>query len=116
MSKHHTATEIPRRAAAPPPRPRSPEGTRPRQLAHPISAGGRTRRHIGRWIGGAVLVLVIVAVAFFSLPGSGLAQSGLSAGNTRHDFGTVRMSGGIISTQFPLTVQGSVQVVGLDTT
>ena len=81
-------------------------------------ARGRTRRWAWWWIplvglvflaGGALAVILSGGLA--PAPGGTLA-----AARTQYDFGQVPINGGVITTQFPLTVNGDALVTDITTT
>lgn len=76
-------------------------------------AAGRRRRSPWPWIALAVVALVGGALAF-TLARSG-AGGQLSAAAQSYNFGKVPIHGGIVSTQFPLTVAGDTLVTELTT-
>ena len=74
-----------------------------------------------RWAWGWLPLLLVVFLAGGGLAvllDSGLAPpSGtLTAARTQHDFGQVPINGGVITTQFPLTVNGEALVTDITTT
>ena len=83
--------------------------------AHSRRAGrtaGRKTRSPWPWI--ALAVIVLVAGAFVVLLSGGNRPTGrLAATQQMHDFGQVPIHGGLITTQFPLTVEGETLVTEL---
>lgn len=63
-------------------------------------------------------VLLGIAIAFaMALTACGAPVDGvLQAERTRHDFGTVSFGGGVVTTSFPLTVNGAVEIAELGST
>ena len=77
-------------------------------------AAGRARRSPWPWIVLAILVLVGGGIALTVARGSG-ASGRISAAVQSHDFGKVPIHGGVISTRFPLTLDGDSLVTELTT-
>jgi hypothetical protein len=75
-------------------------------------AAGRKTRSPWPWIALAVVVLISGALVLF-LSGTSRATGRLSAAQQMHDFGQVSIHGGLISTRFPLTVEGETLVIEL---
>lgn len=74
-------------------------------------AASRSRRLL---FVGLAIIAAAIGVAFLA---AGRAESGtIAAEQTFHQFGTVRMQDGVLSTSFPLTVTGTVPVTNLGTT
>lgn len=71
------------------------------------------------WLVLAVLVFVGAGIVISTLQSGGSAGSAtgtIKAEHTSFDFGNVPINGGIISTQFPLTMQEDVLVTSLTST
>jgi len=75
-------------------------------------ATGRKTRSPLPWIALVVVVLIGGALALF-LSGGNRTTGRLSAAQQMHDFGQVSIRGGLITTRFPLTVEGETLVTEL---
>jgi hypothetical protein len=78
----------------------------------PGRAAGRTTRSPWPWIALAVLVLVGGALALL-LSGASRPTGRVTAAQQMHDFGQVPIHGGLITTRFPLSVEGETLVTEL---
>ena len=91
---------------------------RPRGHQRPSQAGGW---RIWPWL---LVGVVLAAASVFAFAGRGATggsepsavTGALVPEHTVHDFGQVRMDGGLIDARFPLTVQNPVRVTSLETT
>lgn len=97
------------RSASPAPRKRGPT-FRAKPRKHP----GVLRRTL---FYGALVVLILAVGVALALAAQTWSQPGgtLAAEKNFHDFGQVRMSDGVVSAQFPLTVQGTTVVTEIVT-
>ena len=75
-------------------------------------AAGRKTRSLWLWIALAALVLIGGTLALL-LSGGGRPSGRLTATQQMYDFGQVPIHGGLITTQFPLTVEGETLVTEL---
>ena len=75
-------------------------------------AVGRKTRSFWPWIALAVVVLIGGALALL-FSGSGRPTGRLTAAQQMYDFGQVSIHGGLITTRFPLTVEGETLVTEL---
>jgi hypothetical protein len=80
----------------------------------------RSRRSGGRrsgralWL--AIVAIIAVALGAFAFAAQDSSNDGsLAAESTTHDFGQVPINGGLLATEFPLAVTGSVSVADLFT-
>ena len=87
--------------------------------AAPSAQGRRAGRAAGRktrspWLWIALAVVVLVAGALVVLLSGGNRPTGrLTATQQMYDFGQVPIHGGLITTRFPLTVEGETLVTEL---
>ena len=81
------------------------------QRRHHGRAAGRRTRSPWLWIALAALVLIGGTLALLS--GGGRPTGRLTATQLTHDFGQGPIDGGLITTQFPLTVEGETLVTEL---
>jgi hypothetical protein len=97
--------------------------TNPRQSREPGGLGGRGLS-LGRFAGsarawlaiGALLIVGILVIVTMATPTGNVGTGTLIAERTEHNFGQVKIDGGLLATRFPLTVQGPVHVTDLSTT
>ena len=82
------------------------------QRRHHGRAVGRKTRLPWLWIALAVVILVGGALALL-LSGAGRTTGRLTATQQMHDFGQVPIHNGLITTQFPLSVEGETLVTEL---
>jgi hypothetical protein len=82
------------------------------QGRRPGRAAGPTTRPPWRWIALVVVVLVGGALALL-LSGASRPTGRVTAAQQMHDFGQVPIHGGLITTRFPLTVEGETLVTEL---
>jgi predicted metal-binding membrane protein len=66
------------------------------------------------WVSLAALVLLAAAALAFAVTGSE-PSGALTAQQTFHDFGMVSMNDGDLVARFPLTVEGAVKVIDVQT-
>ena len=93
---------------------RKHSAAKPSLPAHPAGrAAGSRPRSVGIWLALAVVALVGGALALTLIRSAGGGQ--LSAAVQSYNFGSVPIHGGVVSTQFPLTVAGDTLVTELTT-
>ncbi|TAK20778.1 MAG: hypothetical protein EPO26_17315 [Chloroflexota bacterium] len=86
-------------------------------MAHVQSAVARDRDGTQRTGRRPILVAIAAATALAVAVACGAPVDGvLQAERTRHDFGTVKFGGGVVTTSFPLTVNGAVEIAELGST
>lgn len=77
---------------------------------------GRIRRRRSNWT--PVILAAIVAalaLAIAATRGEAPTLGTIQPEHTTHEFGTVRMEGGLLTATFPLTINGMVDAVDLTT-
>ena len=79
------------------------------QGRHYGRAAGRKTRSPWPWIALAVVLAIVGALILF-LSGGNRSTGRVTATQQMHDFGQVSIHGGLITTRFPLTVEGETLV------
>jgi hypothetical protein len=94
------------------PRPATPHPTTVRQIGR---RPNRKTRSPWPWLALAVFILIAGAIALRFASGASSPANRLSAEHQTHDFGQVPIQGGLITAQFPLTVESETLVTELTT-